>query len=39
MYGTDIFVPTEVLEQAQELLDAYRNGEVVEDDVVGEEEV
>lgn len=30
MYGTDIFVPAEVLESATELLDAYRNGEVIE---------
>ena len=29
--GTDIFVPTACLEAARELLDAYRNGEVVED--------
>ena len=29
--GTDIYVPAEVLAQAQELLDAYRNGEIVED--------
>ena len=29
--GTDIFVPKELLEQATELLDAYRNGEDVED--------
>lgn len=32
MFGSDIYVPEEVLEQAQELLDAYRNGEVVEED-------
>ena len=31
MFGSDIFVPAELLEKAQELLDAYRNGEVVED--------
>ncbi|MBQ7335340.1 MAG: DUF2007 domain-containing protein [Clostridia bacterium] len=31
MYGSDIFVPKEYLEQAQELLEAYRNGEVCED--------
>ncbi|MBR2926094.1 MAG: DUF2007 domain-containing protein [Clostridia bacterium] len=31
MFGTDIFVPKELLEKAQELLEAYRNGEVVED--------
>lgn len=34
MFGTDIYVPTEVLPQAQELLEAYRNGEVVEDDTI-----
>lgn len=31
VFGSDIFVPTELLEKAQELLDAYRNGEVVEE--------
>ncbi len=31
VFGSDIFVPAELLEKAQELLDAYRNGEVVED--------
>jgi hypothetical protein len=34
MFGTDIYVPKELLEQARELLDAYRNGEDVEDDSV-----
>lgn len=34
MFGTDIYVASEVLEQARELLDAYRNGEEVEDDSV-----
>lgn len=34
MFGTDIYVPAEVLEQARELLDAYRNGEDVEDGAV-----
>ena len=34
MFGTDIYVPKDVLEQARELLDAYRNGEEVEDDSV-----
>ena len=39
MFGTDVFVPTECMEKATELLDAYRNGEVVEDDGdVSEEE-
>ena len=33
MFGTDIYVSKEVAEQARELLEAYRNGEVVEDDV------
>ena len=33
MYGTDIFVPADVLERATELLDAFRNGEVVEETV------
>ena len=32
--GTDIYVPEEMLAQAQELLEAYRNGEVVEDETV-----
>lgn len=31
MFGCDIFVPSALLEQARELLDAYRNGEVCED--------
>ena len=31
MYGTDIFVPAEALAMAEELLDAYRNGEIVEE--------
>ena len=31
MFGTDVFVPKTMLEQAAELLDAYRNGDVVED--------
>ncbi len=32
MYGSDVLVPKELLDQALELLDAYRNGEVAEDD-------
>ncbi|MBQ7346353.1 MAG: DUF2007 domain-containing protein [Clostridia bacterium] len=38
MYGSDIFVPAELLEKATELLDAYRNGEVIDgdDDTDGE---
>lgn len=31
MYGTDIFVPKEMLPAAEELLEAFRNGVVVED--------
>ena len=41
-FGTDIFVPEVLFSRASELLDAYRNGEVVEelpeDDGEGEEE-
>ncbi len=36
MYGSDIFVPAALLEKATELLDAYRNGEVIEEDADGE---
>lgn len=32
MFGTDIFVPKEMEEKAKELLDAFVNGEIVEDD-------
>lgn len=32
VFGTDILVPAELLDTATELLDAYRNGEIVEDD-------
>lgn len=40
MFGTDIYVPENVFEQATELLDAYRNGTDVEEDEApdGEEE-
>ena len=31
MYGADILVPTAFLDQAKEILDAYRNAEPVED--------
>ncbi len=31
MYGTDILVPADCLEKANEVLDAYRNAEPVED--------
>ncbi len=34
MYGTDIFVPADMLESATELLDAFRNGDVVEEETV-----
>ena len=34
MFGTDIYVASEVLEQARELLEAYRNGEEIADDSV-----
>lgn len=38
-FGSDIFVPATLLEKATELLDAYRNGEVVEEELEdGEEE-
>jgi len=39
VFGTDILVPAAILSEAQELLDAYRNGEIVEDEEVGEDEV
>ena len=32
MFGTDILVPTTMLDAATELLDAYRNGEIVDED-------
>ena len=32
MYGTDILVPTAEAERAREILDAYRNGEPVEEE-------
>lgn len=35
MFGTDVFVLKEQVEQAKELLDAYRNGEPVEEDETG----
>ncbi len=31
MFGSDIFVPTAMEEQAKALLEAYRDGEIVED--------
>ena len=37
-FGSDIFVPAALLERASELLDAYRNGVVVEEDPEGGEE-
>ena len=39
MFGSDIFVPSTLLEQATALLDAYRNGEIVEDEVEDADEV
>ena len=32
MYGSDFFVPKELLSSAQELLDAFRDGEIVEEE-------
>ena len=32
MFGTDIFGPVALEAQAKELLEAYRNGEIVEDE-------
>ena len=34
MFGTDIYVPKNVVESAKALLEAYRNAEIVEDDSV-----
>ena len=34
MFGCDIYVPEELLEQASELLDAYRNGEVLDEEAL-----
>ena len=36
MYGTDIFVPKDMLDAAAALLDAFRNGEVVENTPIEE---
>ena len=41
MFGCDIYVPEALLEQATELLDAYRNGEVLDEEALleyGEDE-
>ena len=38
MYGSDFFVPKELLSSAQELLDAFRNGEIVEEEASDEGE-
>jgi hypothetical protein len=38
MYGTDIFVPKDMLTAAVEVLDAFRNGEVIADEDANEEE-
>ena len=32
MFGTDIFVPKTIIEQAKEILEAYRNAEPIEED-------
>ena len=37
-FGCDVLVPADMLKKAQELLDAYRNGEVVEDGEAADEE-
>ena len=34
MFGTDIYVPKNVVESAKALLEAYRNAEIVEEDSV-----
>jgi len=34
MFGCDIYVPEELLEQASDLLDAYRNGEVLDEEAM-----
>ena len=39
MFGADIFVPASLLDQATVLLDAYRNGEVVDEEFVDSDEV
>ena len=39
MFGTDIFVPKVMIEKATEVLDAYRNGESVDEEYEGEDEV
>ncbi len=39
MFGSDIFVPASLLDQATVLLDAYRNGEIVEDEFEDGDEV
>ena len=39
MFGTDIFVPKAMLEKAIEVLDAYRNGESVDEECESEDEV
>ena len=38
MFGTDIYVPKVVFEQAKEILEAYRNAEPVEDELPSEED-
>ena len=39
MFGTDIFVPKAMIEKATEVLDAYRNGESVDEEYESEDEV
>ena len=39
MYGSDVYVPKAALEQARELLEAYRNAEIVEESDGGADEV
>ena len=34
MFGCDVYVPEELLEQATELLEAYRNGEVLDEEAL-----
>lgn len=39
MFGTDVFVPKTVLEQAKEILDAYRNAEPIEEETPSEDDL
>ncbi len=38
MFGTDLLVPTSEIDRARELLEAFRNGEPVEDESEGGDE-